>query len=147
MKFNHIGISVTNIERSVDFYRDMFGMEKLCEPFPFGGAWFETIMDIDNVQGRMCMIGKGNLQLELFEFANPAPVAKDPSYRVSDRGYSHFGIEVEDIAATYDRLKSTGVRFHCPIQQFQGGIKATYARDMDGNVFELLEMPAASSNR
>ena len=112
MRFDHVGISVRNIEQSVSFYHDMFGMEKLCEPFPFGGEWYDSIMGVDNAQGRMCMIGGGNLQLELFEFANPAPTAKDANYPVSDHGYSHFGIVVDDIAAAHDRMKAAGVRFH-----------------------------------
>ena len=138
MKFSHVGISVTDIDRSIAFYRDLFGMEQLCEVFPFGGEQFETIMDIPGVQGRMCMIGKGTLQLELFEFANSRP--KDPEYPVSDRGYSHFGFEVEDIAATYEKLRAADVRIHSPVITFMGGgMKAAYCRDPDGNVFEIME--------
>jgi len=138
MKFNHVGISVSEIDRSIAFYRDMFGMEQLCDVFPFGGEQFEAIMDIPGVTGRMCMIGKGNLQLELFEFIDSK--AKDPEYPVSDRGYSHFGFEVEDIDATYAKLKAAGVRIHCPVITFnQGSMQAAYCRDPDGNVFELLE--------
>ena len=145
MKFNHVGISVADIERSISFYRDMFGMEQLCDVFPFGGEQFDAIMDIAGVQGRMCMIGKGNLQLELFEFSNPDPGTKDPEYPVSDRGYSHFGFDVDDIEETYDRLKAAGVRIHSPVITFMGGgMKAIYARDPDGNVFEVLQ-PATPS--
>lgn len=140
MKFNHVGISVTDIERSVAFYRDMLGMEQLCDIFPFGGEQFSEIMDIPNVQGRMCMIGKGTLQLELFEFANPSPRAKDPEYPVSDRGYSHFGVEVDDIDATYEKLLAANVRIHSPVMTFMGGtMRAAYCRDPDGNVFEIME--------
>lgn len=138
MQFNHVGISVTDIERSIAFYRDLFGLEQLCEVFPFGGEDYETIMDLPGASGRMCMIGKGNLQLELFEFAGSR--AKDPEYPVSDRGYSHFGFEVDDIAATYEKLKAAKVRIHSPVITFNGGsMKAAYCRDPDGNVFELLE--------
>jgi catechol 2,3-dioxygenase-like lactoylglutathione lyase family enzyme len=138
MKFNHVGISVTDIERSIAFDRDLFGMEQLCEVFPFGDEQFEAIMDIPGVTGRMCMIGKYDLQLELFEFTRAK--AKDPEYPVSDRGISHFGFEVDDIAETYARLEAAGVRIHCPVITFnQGSMKAAYCRDPDGNVFELLE--------
>jgi catechol 2,3-dioxygenase-like lactoylglutathione lyase family enzyme len=137
MKFHHVGISVTDIDRSIAFYRDMFGMEQLCDVFPFGGEQFEAIMDIPGVTGRMCMIGKGTLQLELFEFTQAKP--KDPEYPVSDRGYSHFGVEVDDIAATYDKLRSVDARIHCPVITFASGMKAAYCRDPDGNVFEIME--------
>ena len=48
---------------------------------------------------------------------------------------------VEDIDATYGKLVGEGVRFHSPVRQFPGGIRAAYGRDPDGNVFELLQMP------
>jgi len=137
MKFNHIGISVSNLDRSVAFYRDMFGMEPLCEIFDFGGGMYEQIMDIPGVTGRMCVIGKGSLQLELFEFTHSRP--RDPEYPVSDRGLSHFGFEVEDIAAVYEKLRAAKVRIHSPVMTFTSGMKAAYCRDPDGNVFELLE--------
>jgi glyoxylase I family protein len=138
MQFSHVGISVTDIERSIGFYRDMFGFEQLCDVFPFGGEQFETIMDLPGATGRMCMIGKDNVHLELFEFAGSR--AKDPEYPVSDRGISHFGFDVEDIAATYEKLKAADVRIHSPVITFnQGSMKAIYCRDPDGNVFEVLE--------
>ncbi|MCB2060996.1 MAG: VOC family protein [Novosphingobium sp.] len=140
LKFNHVGISVSDIERSIDFYRELLGMEQLCEVFPFGGEQFSEIMDIPGVEGRMCMIGKGSLQLELFEFSNPKPADKNPEYLVSDRGYSHFGVEVDDIDATYEKLRAANVRIHSPVKTFMGGgMRAAYCRDSDGNVFELLQ--------
>ncbi|MBW8785513.1 MAG: VOC family protein [Novosphingobium sp.] len=140
MKIDHIGISVADVERSIAFYREMFGMEPLCPISPFGGGDFERVMGVPGAQGRMCVIRGNDVQLELFEFANPAPPAQDPNASVSDRGISHFGITVRDIDATYERMLAAGVRFHCPVTTFPSGIKAAYGRDPDGNVFELLEM-------
>lgn len=138
MNFSHVGISVADLDRSIAFYRDMFGMEPLMDIMPFSGEKFEAIMDIPGVTGRMCMIGKGSTNLELFEFDGSKPM--DPEYPVSDRGISHFGIFVDDIAATYDKLQAAGVRIHTPVITFMGGsMKATYCRDPDGNVFEVLE--------
>ena len=138
---NHVGISVADLDRAVEFYTGLLEMELLGSIFPFGGPLFDQVMRIEGAQGRMCVVRKNSLQLELFEFAQPRSVPKDPDYSVSDQGISHFGIDVVDIAATYDRLVAAGVRFHCPVQEFPSGIKATYGRDPDGNVFELLEIP------
>lgn len=142
MKMNHVGISVSNIERTIDFYRDMFGMEQDCEVFPFGGPDFSAVMGLDDAQGRMCMISGGDVSLELFEFTNPAPKLKRDDYPVADHGYSHFAFWVDDIEQVHDSLRDAGVRIHCPVTTFPGGIKAIYARDPDGNVFELLERTA-----
>lgn len=138
MKFNHVGISVTDLDRSIAFYREMFGMEPLGDPFPFSGPQFSEIMDIPDVQGRMCMIAGGNLWLELFEFSESK--AKDPAYPVSDRGFSHFGLTVDDVQATYDKLKAAGVPIHGRLQTFNSGsMRAAYCRDPDGNVFEIMQ--------
>ena len=87
MKMNHVGLSVSNIERTIKFYRDIFGMEQDCDVFPFGGPDFSAVMGLENASGRMCMITGGDVSLELFEFTNPAPrpkrqhPARSPSIR------------------------------------------------------------------
>ena len=141
---NHVGISVADIERSIDFYCRMLEMKQACEVFPFGGKDFEEIMDLDGAQGRMCVVGNGDMQVELFEFAAPAPASRNPDYSVGDRGISHFGVSVPDIDSAYQRLQAAGVRIHSPIKTFPGGTRAIYARDPDGNVFELVEMRVTS---
>jgi catechol 2,3-dioxygenase-like lactoylglutathione lyase family enzyme len=138
---HHVGISVSNLDESIGFYTRMLDMQLLGAPFPFGGPQFSQVMALQDAQGRMCMLRKDSLQLELFEFSHPAAARQDPNYPVADHGISHFGVEVTDIEATWERLRSAGVRFHCPVVTFPRGVKATYARDPDGNVFELLEMP------
>lgn len=137
----HVGISVTNLERAAEFYIKNFDMELAAAAFPLDGSQYSQVMGLVDVKGRMCVVRKETLMLELFEFAHPKPAPKDANYSVADRGISHFGIEVSDIDATYRRLVANGVRFHCPVTLFQRGVKATYGRDLDGNVFELLEMP------
>lgn len=138
MQFNHVGISVADIDRSIAFYRDLLDLEQLCDVFPFAGEDFEAVMDIPGVNGRMCMMGAGNLQVELFEFADAKP--QDPDYPVSNRGISHFGITVDDIDAVYEKLHAAKVRMHSPVITFMGGsMRATYCRDPDGNVFEIMQ--------
>lgn len=61
---------------------------------------------------------------------------------VADHGLTHFGIWVTDIDAVHARLSEAGIRFHSPVIDFPGGMRATYGRDPDGNVFELLERTA-----
>lgn len=141
----HVGISVTNLERAAEFYTKSFEMELAAPAFPFGGPQFSQVMGLENVRGRMCVVTRGTLRLELFEFDNPKPARKDPNHSVGDRGISHFGIEVTDIEAMYERLVAAGVRFHCPVVTFPSGVKATYGRDQEGNVFELLEMQRPGS--
>lgn len=142
-RFSHIGISVADLNRSIGFYTGLLDLELLAAPFPFSGPLFSQVMALEDAAGRIGVVRKGDLQLELFEFSNPAPATQAIDRPVNARGLTHFGIEVDDIDAAYDRLAGAGVRLHCPVTRFPGGVRATYARDPDGNVFELLEMPAS----
>jgi catechol 2,3-dioxygenase-like lactoylglutathione lyase family enzyme len=141
---NHVGISVSSLERSIAFYREMLGLELAGPIVPFEGPLFEQVMALKSPKGRIGFMSNGQVQLELFEFERPRPAAQNPDYAVADHGISHFGIDVIDIDTLYQRLSAAGVRFHCPVLTFPSGVKATYARDIDGNVFELLERPAAT---
>jgi catechol 2,3-dioxygenase-like lactoylglutathione lyase family enzyme len=140
---HHIGISIGNLERAIEFYTTLFGMQLVAQ-FPFSGPPYSSVMGLSDAQGRMAVVRKDTLMLELFEFETPVSSTKDPNYSVGDRGISHFGIDVQDIEATYERLVAAGVRFHSPVTLFPSGMKATYGRDLDGNVFELLEMSSRS---
>jgi catechol 2,3-dioxygenase-like lactoylglutathione lyase family enzyme len=138
MKMHHVGLSVADIDKSIAFY-ELLGMEKVCEVFRFEGPQFSKVMGLENAQGRMGLVRKGDVQLELFEFANPSPRPKARDCPVADHGYTHFGFEVDDIEATYERLLAAGAQFHAPVTTFPGGMKATYGRDPDGNVFEIMQ--------
>jgi catechol 2,3-dioxygenase-like lactoylglutathione lyase family enzyme len=136
---DHVGISVANLERSMEFYRDFLDMEVVVQEETFEGELYDKILGLKGARGKVALLKKGNMQFELFEFSRPAPKPGDPQRPVCDHGITHFCIEVADIDSEYLRLKAAGVSFHCPPLDF-GTAKATYGRDPDGNVFELLEM-------
>ena len=58
---------------------------------------------------------------------------------MSDAGLTHIAIAVDDIDAEFTRMSEAGVRFHCPPGP-KGPYRATYGRDPEGNVFELIEI-------
>jgi len=135
----HVGISVANLERSIQFYRDLLGMH-VVEQDGFQGELYERILALSGAKGKVALLKTTNMQIELFEFERPQPKPGDPERPVCDQGITHFCIEVTDIDAVYARLKAAGVPFHCPPLRFPGEAAATYGRDPDGNVFELLQL-------
>lgn len=135
---NHVGISVANMDRSIGFYRDVLGMQ-LVRQRTFSGEQYENILGLEGARGKLALLQAGSMRLELFEFSSPSPKPGDPMRAVCDHGITHFCIEVSDIDGSYERLQAAGVAFHCPPLGFATG-RATYGRDPDGNVFELLEL-------
>lgn len=142
---NHVGISVADLQRSIEFYRDGFGMRVVVQK-QFGGELYETIMALRGATGNVALLSAANLQIELFEFARPKPKPFDSHRPVCDYGINHFCIDVVDIETECDRLTALGASFHCPPMAFFGIAKVTYGRDPDGNVFELVEMIETNPN-
>lgn len=140
---NHVGISVSNLDRSIEFYRNGLGMEVVSQR-TFGrekdGGQYDTILGLQGATGRAAMLRLAGMRLELWEFSIPPPKSSDPHRPVCDHGITHFCIELTDITTQYEQLKAAGAIFHCPPLDFFGKAVATYGRDPDGNVFELLQI-------
>lgn len=142
----HVGISVSSLERSLGFYRDLLGME-VIDNGEFSGDLYERILGLEGARGKVALLRSGGLQIELFEFAHPVSVVR-PSWRpVAELGISHFCIEVHDLDGLYRRLSAAGTVFHSTPLEFSGVGKATYGRDPDGNVFELFERASPTGPR
>jgi catechol 2,3-dioxygenase-like lactoylglutathione lyase family enzyme len=140
---HHLAISTPDIERFVDHYQRWFGFER-CG----GGGWEPGNDRIDRMTGltgssaRYQMIRLGNLYIEVFEYASPKGAEVHP--RMCDHGITHLCLYSDDVFADYERLKRLGMAFNCP----PGGsaaTRATYGRDCDGNVVELLQIVDAES--
>ena len=108
---NHIGISVSDLDRSIDFYRNLLGMEVVVRR-PFDGPQYEEVLALPGTRGMVALLRSATAQIELFEFVEPAPVRANARRPVSDYGITHLCIEVTDIESEYARLKSRGIDFH-----------------------------------
>ena len=136
---SHVGISVADMDQSVHFYRNLIGLELLGgKAGRFEGELYENIFQLKNARGKVAMLAAGNTRIELFEFENPRGDQSDARLPVYHHRINHICFEVIDIQKEYERLKTAGVYFHCPPQD-AGYAKATYGRDPDGNVFELIQ--------
>jgi catechol 2,3-dioxygenase-like lactoylglutathione lyase family enzyme len=140
---NHVGLSVQDLDRSVAFYTGMFGMEVVIDR-RFEGERYERILAVQGATGRVALLRREGIQLELFEFEHPKPRSSDRS-SVVEHGITHFCLEVTDLTTFYERLTDAGVHFLSSPVDFKGEAKAVYALDPDGNVFELWERAEAAS--
>ena len=112
--FTHTSIHAHDLDESVRFYEEVFGMEEIPAPdFPFPVRWLRL----------------GDLQLHLFQSDEAAP-----------RGH-HFGIEVDDFGAAYEKVKEVGARiregYFSKLYELPDGAVQMYLRDPAGNMVEL----------
>jgi catechol 2,3-dioxygenase-like lactoylglutathione lyase family enzyme len=137
---HHASITTANLDALVCFYHDLLGFEVVLETSWAGGnAVADAIFALHDSAVRMVMLRTSNAFLELFEFTHPVGKAGDPRRPVCDQGITHICVAVSDLEAEYGRLKAAGMAFHCPPQDAPGIGRATYGRDPDGNIVELLQ--------
>jgi catechol 2,3-dioxygenase-like lactoylglutathione lyase family enzyme len=138
---HHTAISTLDIERALRFYRDELGFEEITRgSWEKGTEFADKVADLKDTAVDWIMLRTANCYVELFHFRSPRPEAGDPNRPVNKPGYTHICLEVTGLMAMYEQLKANGMRFHCePEDHGDMGCIATYGRDPDGNVIELVE--------
>ena len=96
-KIEHIGIAVTDINKSSELFSKIFGKEN----------YKSEIVKSEGVITSFFQIGEN--KIELVEASNPdSPISK---YLQKNReGMHHIAFEVEDIVKEMERLKKEGIR-------------------------------------
>ena len=140
---HHIGIGVPDLDAAIAFYCDVLGMEDEWGADIDGtDVQSDAVIGLPNVTARMRMVRSGSCRVELWEYANPAPVSFDQSYPASNRGITHFCLQVSDIASEHARLSAEGMTFAGPPVAMEG-MTAVYGRDPFGNIIEIYEETGA----
>jgi catechol 2,3-dioxygenase-like lactoylglutathione lyase family enzyme len=139
---HHIGVPVRSIERSLAWYRDIFGLEPSFVALSEGPVLDRTV-GLENARLRYAMLelADAGCRLELIEYESP--IGEDFALRNCDVGATHICFEVDDIDAVYDELRAKGVAFSVEPSQVLGGVlegdRYCYFRDPDGIQLELWE--------
>src|SRR5690349_8842987 len=126
----HAGFIVSDIERSIAWYRDVLGME-VAYRVTATGEGFGTMTGLPPKPVEMCYMRCGSGYIELHAFpGNATPPANLPMDHTNS---VHLSLYSDDVQRTYDELKAKGVEFVGPlISAPTSGRKAVYFRDPDG---------------
>jgi lactoylglutathione lyase len=141
----HGGITVSDMERSLEFYCGLLGLELVWR-----GELEEQVQEIVGVPEATSFdiaflrIPGSETQVELLEYRG---IAKESGATPPSRhGTGHFCVFVEEIDSLYEDLAARGVRFKSPgaVEMRTGpnrGGKSLYSLDPDGYVFEFHQRP------
>ena len=136
----HIGITVSDIDRSIDFYEKNFGF-KLLRKAGFEQSFFDAAPTLyEGIKDTTCPIAMlaspCGVLLELFQFIPQLGKEHVPWNRV---GITHFALATDSVLGMCHRLRENGVTFCMePMQRPDGGYWV-FLRDPDGNMIELME--------
>lgn len=134
---DHTALSVSNLERSIRFYRDLLGFTvvRILEPAP--ELPLGRVVGMPGATARIAHLEFGGKMLELFEYQEPAGRPPRPDARQADLGWIHMGLTSTDTRADYRRLVKEGVRFFGEPVEFRPGVWIVYFSGPDGEVMEL----------
>jgi len=137
----HVSFTVSDLEGSVSFYRDLLGFE-LKAQVERSGPDVEGITGFPGAVLKIGFLTLDHLTLELIQYISPSGGKLD--LRTNNVGCAHIAFYVEDMEEVYNLLSAKGVRFKSKPNQikegpFAGG-KAVYFYDPDGITLELLQL-------
>jgi catechol 2,3-dioxygenase-like lactoylglutathione lyase family enzyme len=141
---HHVGITVSDLDRSIAFYTGVLGLELASEPTPvFDDPGLGPAVGVPGAALRCVLLKLGDGLLELLEYVRPeSPIAAPLPQNAL--GAQHVGFLVDDVAARKAELEAAGVTFLSEINAVDEGVLAgwrwVYFTDPDGNALELVEV-------
>ena len=134
-----MGVLVSDIERAARFYIEALDGHWLFKPAVNSGPGAHTVFGGGpDTAFAFCYIGFETGAVELIQFLDGAPeFARDPRRAP----LPHFGLVVDDVAKSTERVEAAGGRrvWRKPVSW--GGATVMYVADPDGNAIELFDVP------
>jgi glyoxylase I family protein len=147
---SHIGICVSQLERSLAFYRDALGFREVHRLRVEGDA-ASTLLELEAVQLEAVYLERDQSRIELLHYLHPElqPGLHPPDDGVATprpmnaMGLTHLSLRVSDLDATLGRIEAAGGSVMSATRTGNPAYRAgaVFALDPDGTRIELVEMP------
>jgi len=142
-----IGITVSDMDRAMDFYSKLLTFEKVSDT-EVAGENYEHLEGVFGLRMRVVRMKLGDEFIELTEYLAPKgrPIPVDS--RSNDRWFQHIAIIVTDMDKAYAWLRqhrvehaSSGPQRLPDWNKTAAGILAFYFKDPDEHPIEVLQFP------
>jgi catechol 2,3-dioxygenase-like lactoylglutathione lyase family enzyme len=140
---DHTGITVTNIDRSLAFWRDVLGFE-LSHRVHHTGELASEVTGVPGAEISLAVLKAPGHRIELLEYHAPAD-RKRAEIRPCDVGSIHVALTVDNLDAILSTIAASGWTAAGKPQILKTGPNAgkriVYVRDPDGTTIELMQPP------
>ena len=137
---HHTSFTVSDMKRSVVFYRDILGMKVVWDSaqagVEFKGPVSDNLTHCPGTELHIVFLSIGERLIELVEYIPAGKPLVDN--KASDTGSAHVCFKTENIQELHKKLSANGVRLHCTPQNL-GGVWVMYFRDPDGIIIEAMQ--------
>jgi lactoylglutathione lyase len=141
--FSHLGICVSDLERSLRFYCDGLGFE-LVQAHTVGPE-FGRLMEIDDVVLQSRFVRRDGVSIELLHFDSPGHSGEPVRRPMNQLGLTHLSLRVDDLDLVGAMIESLGGSVVSDTRTTMGSAEAVldfvYCTDPDGVRIELMHLP------
>ena len=129
MNFDHVGLSVADLDLQQAFYERALGLAEVEESFAMPEAQVRSVV-LRNAEG---------LKIELIERGGSAPQEfTDPFDGAAVQGYFHWCLAVDSVEKSFAKLIEAGAtEVSPPADGARPGTRFAYVKDPEGNLLEL----------
>ena len=145
-QLHHVGITVSDVERSLLFWKDFLGVEPRFHKI-LDASYLSQITGYEGISLDACWIDlPGGVVLEILNYMTTDKVPNTDA--TANPGNVHICFETNNAQKLFDHAKECGARplTDGPVNVTEGpnkGAMGCYLRDPDGNTLEILQ-PADS---
>jgi len=138
----HLGICVSDLARSVRFYRDLLGFRELSS-LDVSGWHADRLLGLTGVKLRAVYLERDGMRIELLAFAAPPALGAPIPRPMNQLGLTHLSLRVSDLARVVEefRAANVGVLEETAIDALAQGSRAIFVTDPDGTRIELVQLP------
>jgi glyoxylase I family protein len=141
---DHTGITVSNLERSLVFWRDVLGFE-LSHRTHQTGQLASEITGVPGAEISLAVLKAPGHKIELLEYLAPPDRKQNVDLRPCDVGSAHIALTVDDLDAVLNAMAASGWKKAGQPQTLKTGPNAgkrvVYVRDPDGTTIEFMQPP------
>jgi catechol 2,3-dioxygenase-like lactoylglutathione lyase family enzyme len=144
-RLSHVGICVSDLARSLRFYRDLLGFTQEHD-LEVAGEPTSTLLRLPDVELKAVYLVRDGVRIELLYFASPPAPARRARV-MNEPGLTHLSFRVADLQAVVRALRDAGERvLDETVLEFPGFQSAAcFVVDPDGQLIELVQAPGDPS--
>ena len=143
-RFTHVGLCVSDLERSLAFYCDVMGFTEVARRLNITDAGSANLLDFPEMDVELVYLERDGIRIELLWYRVPDRVEDDARRPMHRTGLTHLAFRVGDLDDLCRRIEEGGgTVLPAPTATFEQGNRGVMTLDPDGTRIELIERPSS----
>jgi len=139
LRLTHLGICVSDLDRSLAFYREALGFREVGR-LDVGDDATARILEVEGTRLRLVYLERDGWRIELLHYDAPGHRGTGERRAMNELGLTHLSFAVETLDAVAESIEKHGGRvLQSTRSAFRSGNRGLFALDPDGTRIELIE--------